>query len=57
MEFSNKFVHFDEYCVKCKNKNTKETEDPCNECLTNPVNEHSHKPVSYEEASNQENKI
>lgn len=48
MEFPNKFVHFDEYCVKCKNKNTKETEDPCNECLTNPVNEHSHKPILYE---------
>ena len=48
MEFPNTFVHFDEYFPKFKNKHTPETKDPGNECLTSPVNEHSHKPILYE---------
>lgn len=44
-----KEVFFDEYCSKCKNYECKEDEDPCHECLENPVNEHSHKPVMFEE--------
>ena len=49
MELIDKFVEFNEYCHKCKFKATPETEDPCNECLTEPTNEYSHKPVRFED--------
>lgn len=44
-----KEVYFDKYCMTCKNKDVKEYEDPCNDCLSNPVNVGSHKPVNWEE--------
>ncbi len=44
----NKIVNFDEYCESCKHCDTSEEEDPCFECLTEPVNEYSHKPVKWE---------
>ena len=44
-----KFVEFDKYCPKCVNKDKPETEDPCNDCLNNPVNLGSHKPVNFKE--------
>ena len=40
-------VYFHQYCKTCKHKDVKIGE-PCNECLGNPVNLHSHKPVKYE---------
>ena len=43
-----KEVYFSQYCVTCKHKDLKEEEDPCDECLSNPSNEDSHKPVRYE---------
>lgn len=52
MELIKKEVFFIQYCHKCKHKDVPETEDPCNECLTEPVNEYSHKPVRFEDASN-----
>lgn len=42
-------VYFDKYCKTCKNKDIKEYEDPCNECLSEPTNIGSHKPVNWEE--------
>lgn len=42
-----KFVHFDEYCSTCEHEKVKESEDPCDECLNEPVNQHSHKPMWY----------
>jgi len=48
MEYPNKFVEFDEYCKICKFKRTKYDQEPCNECLSNPVNLHSRKPVNFE---------
>lgn len=42
-------ARFDIYCKTCKFKETKETDDPCNECLTMPVNIDSKKPVKYQE--------
>lgn len=42
-----KIVNFDHYCPKCKYYRTEETEDPCDECLSNPTNEDSHEPVSF----------
>lgn len=45
-------VRFDEYCKKCTHSEKREDEDPCWECLENPVNEHSRKPVYFKEAAN-----
>lgn len=44
-----KIVEFHEYCEKCKYWEKSEEEDPCFECLENPVNVDSHKPVKFEE--------
>ena len=44
-----KFVDYVQFCPLCKNEKTKETEDPCNECLTTPVNLGSIKPINFEE--------
>lgn len=49
MEQMYKEVLFDQYCEKCKHNDNKETESPCDECLENPVNLYSHKPVKFEE--------
>ena len=43
-----KLVEFDKYCVKCKHRKVKQVDEPCNTCLTSPVNEDSHKPVKFE---------
>lgn len=46
----NKFkeVYFDVYCAQCKHRDKTEVEDPCWDCLDNPVNVYSHKPVKFE---------
>lgn len=44
-----KEVYFDKYCCDCKHKDVKDHEDPCDECLNEPVNLHSHKPVNFAE--------
>ena len=51
METLDHFVEFDKYCKTCKfrDKNDKKGEEPCNECLDNPVNQDSRKPVNYKE--------
>lgn len=49
MNTRTKEARFDVYCKSCKFRATKETDDPCNECLTNPVNIDSRKPVKYQE--------
>ena len=49
MEDSYKEVYFDQYCKICKHEKLKEEESPCDECLDNPVNEYTHKPVKWEE--------
>ena len=40
-----KEVYFDQYCKTCKYEKCKEGEDPCDDCLNEPVNLYSHKPV------------
>lgn len=47
-----KEVLFNEYCVKCKYYNVKEADDPCCDCLAEPSNTDSHKPVYFEEGNN-----
>lgn len=49
MEENNKEVRFDLYCKTCRYYDLAESEDPCYECLENPVNSYSHKPVNWEE--------
>lgn len=46
---ASKLVNFYQYCKECKYKDIPENDDPCEDCLTNPVNEDSHKPVFFEE--------
>ena len=48
MEYRFKEVYFDIYCERCAHSDTKESEDPCDECLATPIREYSHKPVMYE---------
>lgn len=43
-----KFVDFTTYCVQCKHRDCKDTDEPCNECLTHPTNYESMKPVKFE---------
>ena len=45
-------VEHEKYCKTCKHYGVKETEDPCNDCLTWPENEDSRKPTLYEEEKN-----
>ena len=47
-----KEVYFHVYCEQCKHVKVPEHEDPCDECLHEPVNAHSHKPVKFEEKEN-----
>lgn len=46
----NNEVFFGEYCKTCKYKNYSETDSPCAECIAEPVNLYSHKPVKWEGA-------
>lgn len=49
MEDTYKEVYFNEYCKTCKHEKLSEQDDPCFECLNEPVNLYSHKPVNWEE--------
>lgn len=42
-----KFVDFCKWCYSCKHAELPENQDPCWECLTQPVNEGSTKPVNF----------
>lgn len=44
-----KEVYFEQYCKNCKHKDTNEADDPCDECLSEPMNIYSHKPINWEE--------
>ena len=50
MEYPYKEVHFYDYCLKCEYYDRKEEEDPCFECLENPVNLYSHKPLKFKKS-------
>lgn len=49
MENVNKEVYFGQYCSSCIHKDLKESQEPCYDCLNNPVNANSHKPLRYKE--------
>nr|DAL27831.1 MAG TPA_asm: hypothetical protein [Caudoviricetes sp.] len=48
-----KEVYYDPYCRMCKHFEFPEDSDECNECLNTPVNENSHKPIHFKEATNE----
>ncbi len=50
METHDKEVRYDLYCRTCKHKDTPQADDPCDECLSTPMNDGSVKPVNYMEA-------
>ncbi len=45
-----KEVFFGGYCEKCKYWMMSDNEEPCSECLEEPCNVNTHKPVKFEEA-------
>lgn len=47
MTMNTKEVFFYKYCDDCKYADCEEDKDPCNECLTSPANEDSHKPIFF----------
>lgn len=47
-----KFVNFEKHCELCKHYKLVETENPCNQCLAEPVNLYTEKPVYFEETKN-----
>ena len=47
-----KEVYFDQYCKSCKYHGLEESKDPCNDCLAEPGNTNSHKPMNYESKNN-----
>lgn len=49
MNDSYKEVYFDQYCHTCVHCDKPGYEDPCDDCLSEPVNVYSHKPVKYVE--------
>ena len=55
MELIDKEVRYDLYCGKCVHKDKDEEEDPCHDCLNQPSNEYSHKPVYFKADDGWEN--
>ena len=49
MDESLKEVYFGQYCHTCVYFDKLGFEDPCDECLSEPANTYSHKPVKYVE--------
>ena len=43
-------VDFHEWCPKCEHFKLKEWEDPCHDCLNEPINEDSRRPVMFKDA-------
>lgn len=42
-------VDFCKWCSKCAHEKKKETENPCFECLDEPTNLNTDKPIHFEE--------
>ncbi len=47
MEINDKIVEFEKYCKKCEFRYCPQDMEPCDECLSNPVNENSKKPIKF----------
>lgn len=55
MDENLKEVYFHQYCKLCNFSDLKEEEDPCRECLQNPMNVYSHKPVMFKPKESSQN--
>ena len=49
MDIFNKIVQFDKYCEKCIHYDKDQSEFPCDDCLSNPTNINSNKPIYFKE--------
>lgn len=49
MENTEKLVDFT-YCKTCKFQSERDVDEPCNECLSIPARDNSHRPINYKEA-------
>jgi hypothetical protein len=47
MKHDYKIVYFENFCNKCTHEKISEADEPCRECLNNPVNQNSHKPINF----------
>lgn len=47
MEVKDHIVQFDKYCKDCKYFEVFESEDPCDDCLSQPTNQNSYRPVRF----------
>ena len=56
MDDSYKEVYFGEYCKTCEHCDLAEDQEPCDDCLNEPVNVYSHKPVFYKKKEKRNDK-
>lgn len=49
MDTDMKEVRYDLYCNRCQYETYKEGEDPCDECLSTPCRQDSHRPINWKE--------
>jgi hypothetical protein len=49
MEIEYREVMFCNYCIRCKHFEREDYELPCSECLEEPINLYTDKPVRFEE--------
>ncbi len=49
MPENRKEVYYNYFCSKCVHFPSDERKDPCNDCLNQPWNQDSHKPVNFKE--------
>lgn len=47
MDKEYKEVFFHQYCKTCEHEKVAENKNPCEECLDNPTNLDSHKPINW----------
>ena len=47
MEIEYKLVDYERYCKRCKFSGIVEEDDPCHDCLNEPVNSNSEKPLYF----------
>lgn len=52
MDVIYKEADFEKYCKTCEHRDRDEKCDPCNDCLAEPMNTNSEKPVYWKEAEN-----
>ena len=57
MENREQFVDFDKFCNKCEYQKVDQAKDPCHECLKNPVNTYTNRPVNYKKKEVTEKKV